>query len=175
MMYEAKAFLSSHRATAVCTREFARLTESIVAGAKTLARDNADGPPTFRQAPDRCIVQLGPVALTVAWLRNGSDTPGDGQLMAIVWRGVIAPRGDHSPERLGMRRVPPAPVAIWEETLTAQAESEATWVWRVEKGDHAELASPALAAKCLAQLQRAYEACASESDGELSRTSEETA
>jgi hypothetical protein len=48
-------------------------------------------------------------------------------------------------------------------------------VWRVEKGDHVELASPALAARCLAQLQLAYEACASDTDGELSRVSGETA
>jgi hypothetical protein len=171
MMYEAKAFLSTHRAFAVCTREFARLTEAVVAGAKAFARDNLDGSPVIRQAPDRCIVQLGPVALTIAWLRNGSDTPADGSLMVIVWRGVIAPRGDHSPERLGMRRVPPTPVSVWEETLIPLAESEATWVWRSESPGQDEMASPALAARCVEQLKLAHEAFTSEATDELTRVS----
>lgn len=169
MMYEAKAFLTTHRATAVCTREFGRLTDAIIAGAKGFARDNLDESPVVRQAPDRCIVQLGPVALTVTWLRSGSDAPADGSLMAIVWRGVIAPRGEHSPERLGMRRVPPTPVSVWEETLTPLADSEATWVWRSESADHQELASPALAARCVEQLQLAHDAFTSEAGDELSR------
>lgn len=173
-MYEAKAFLTTHRALSVCNREFARLTEAVVAGAKAFARDNLDGPPVLRQAPDRCIVQLGPVALTIAWLRHGSDSPADGSLMAIVWRGVIAPRGDHAPERLGMRRVPPTPVSVWEETLKPVAESEATWLWRSDKGNHEQLASPELAAHCVEQLRQAYDAFMSETADELARTSGDT-
>ena len=69
------SFLSSHRAQAVCTREFARLSEGLVAATKVLAVQTSIEPPTVRLSPDRCIVQLGPVALTVAWLRNGTDVP----------------------------------------------------------------------------------------------------
>ena len=170
-MYEAKAFLSTHRALAVCTREFARLTDAVITGTKTLAAESLDPPPIVRLAPDRCIVQLGPVALTITWLRNGSDSPADGSLMAIVWRGNIAPRGDHSPERLGLRRVPPTPVSVWEQSLTPVGESEATWAWRTQDDSHDVLASPALAARCIEQLKLAHDAFTSEASDELSRMS----
>ncbi len=153
-----QAFLSSHRALAVCTRELARLSDQIIMAAREYARVNALDVPTVRKAPDRCIVQVGPVALTVAWLRNGSDAPAAGELLAIVWRGIIAPRGDHLPERLGARRVPPVPVSVWEETLVASATSEATWHWHPVDLTREGYASSELAVRCMEQVQAALEA-----------------
>jgi len=149
------SFLSSHRAVSVCTRELARLADALAAAGAELARDNGLETPTVRRAPDRCIVQVGPVALTVAWLRNGSDSPAAGELMAIVWRGIIAPRGDHLPERLGARHVPVAPVGLWESTFVASAASEATWHWHEDDRSSDGHTSPALAALCLEHLKAA--------------------
>ena len=167
MMYEAREFLSTHRALAVCSREFGRLTEAIVHQAKAFAGDRLDGPPVIRQSPDRCIVQLGPVALTVAWLRNGSDTPADGSLMAIVWRGVIAPRGDHSPERKRARVATATPVSVWEQTLLPQADSEATWMWIPESSDQGAIASTGVATQCMEQLKVALQAATADDTAEM--------
>ncbi len=152
------AFLSSHRALAVCTREFSRLSDELISAAKEFAKEHAMEVPTVRKAPDRCIVQLGPVALTVAWLRNGSDSPAAGELLAIVWHGVIAPRGDHMPERQNARHVPTAPVSVWEETLVPSATSEASWHWHPVDLSREGYASPELAARCLDQLHKALTA-----------------
>jgi hypothetical protein len=152
------SFLSSHRAQAVCTREFARLSEGLVAATKILAVQTSIEPPTVRLSPDRCIVQLGPVALTVAWLRNGTDVPAAGQLLCIVWRGVIAPRGEHAPERRGWRQVPATPQAVWEETCLPSATSEATWHWHPESLEREGYASLELASRCIDQLRTALEA-----------------
>jgi hypothetical protein len=159
-----QAFLNSHRALAVCTREFARLADDLIGAAKQYAQEQGLDAPTVRKAPDRCIVQLGPVAMTVAWLRNGSDSPANGELLAIVWRGIIAPRGDHLPERLSARHVPPVPVSVWEETLVASATSEATWHWHPEDLTREGYASPELAARCLDQLQLALHAVTADAD-----------
>jgi hypothetical protein len=149
------SFLSSHRAVSVCTRELARLSDALTAAATVFAREQGYEPPTTRRAPDRCIVQLGPVALTAAWLRNGSDSPVAGELMAIVWRGIIAPRGDHLPERLGARYVPTPPVEVWEATYVASAASEATWQWHEEDREQPGISSIDLAAVCMEQLRQA--------------------
>ena len=163
-----QTFLSSHRARAVLTREFARLSKQLIAAARTLAHNSLDEAPTVRQAPDHCIVQFGPVALTVGWLRNGSDSPAAGQLLAIVWRGYIAPRGEHSPERLDARRARTAPVSAWEETLVVSAASEETWHWHPEGLTREGYASPELATRCIEQLRIAHHAISLEAPAEES-------
>jgi hypothetical protein len=149
------AFLSSHRAVSVCARELSRLSDAIADAASAFARETGHEAPTLRRAPDRCIVQLGPVALTVAWLRNGSDSPVGGELLAIVWRGTIAPRGDHLPERLNGRPIMVPPVELWEQSFVPSAASEATWHWHPESREREGFASQELAAFCVHQLSRA--------------------
>jgi hypothetical protein len=165
-----QSFLTSHRATAVLGREFARLAKELFAAAKYQARNDLEEVPTIRQAPDHCIVQFGPVALSVAWLRNGSDQPAAGQLMAIVWNGVIAPRGDHSPERNGMRRARATPVAVWEESYVVSAENEESWHWHPEGAGREGYASPELAARCIEQLGIAYRAVTATAPAGTSQT-----
>lgn len=149
-------FLTSHRAQSVGAREFTKLAESLVALAKRAATLNSAEPPVTRLSPDRCIVQLGPVALTVAHIRVGNDVPPGGQLLAIIWNGTIAPRGDHVPERNGARRVPPPPVSVWEESLVVSAAAESSWHWHPNGIDSTGYTSPELAERCMAQLQSAF-------------------
>ena len=96
-----RPFIESHRALAVRTREFERLIDGVVRGASTVRGPAAPGEDVavVRRAPDRCVVQLGPVALTIAWLRSTIDSVAEGQLLVIVWRGVIAPTGPYAPDR----------------------------------------------------------------------------
>jgi hypothetical protein len=152
------AFLTSHRAVSVCTRELSRLGDALVAAATDYTRDRGVGAPTVRRAPDRCIVQLDGVALTATWLRNGTDSPFGGELLIMLWRGTIAPRGDHLPERLAARQAPVPPVEIWEASYIASAASESTWCWCAEHGAADRVDSPELAARCVARLIDALEA-----------------
>jgi hypothetical protein len=150
------AFLGSHRAISVGGREFTRLSEALVAAAKQMAPGLGAEPPTSRLSPDRCIVQVGPVALTVLYIRNGADVPVGGQLLAMVWRGTIAARGDHVPERMPARRVNPQPVTVWEETLVVSAENEASWHWHPRSLQEHGYTSLELADRCIAQLRSAF-------------------
>lgn len=126
------SFLESHRALAACTREFGRLADAII---HRLAADPlAEEKPVVRQSPGRCIVQLGPVALTLTWLRSTLDSVAEGQLLVIGWRGSVAPKSSHSPERGGLHRAPLPATALWEEVLVAVAADEASWLWRAPAG-----------------------------------------
>jgi len=152
---ERPAFLGTHRAISVAGREFTRLSDALVAAAKKVATAHAAEAPTTRLSPDRCIVQLGPVALTVAYIRSGRDVPVGGQLLAIIWRGTIAARGEHIPERSGGRKAPAPPVQVWEETHVVSAQSESTWHWHPRALDQAGYTSPELAELCIERLQDA--------------------
>lgn len=150
-------FLTSHRAQSVGAREFTRFTDSVVALTRRAATLSGCEAPTLRMSPERCIVQLGPVALTVAHLRSGNDVPPGGQLLAIIWNGTIAPRGDHVPERTGARRVPPPPVSMWEESSVVSAETETSWHWHPHGVASTGYTSTELAERCVAQLQSAFD------------------
>jgi hypothetical protein len=151
------AFLSSHRAQSVGVREFTRFTDTLVAHAKRIATQNAMAAPVLRMAPERCIIQLGPVALTAAHIRTGNDVPPGGQLLCIIWKGTIAPRGEHIPERLGARHVPVPPVSVWEESLTVSADNESSWHWHPRGLEREGYTSTELAERCIVQLEQAFE------------------
>ena len=154
-----QSFLSSHRALAACTREFARLSEEIRQGVAALHGVGADEKTTVRQSPDRCIVQLGPVALTIAWLRNSSDLVEAGELLAIVWRGAVAPSQRVSPERPRVGPAPFAATALWEQVFTPVAENETAWAWQTVNPRGESWPSSALSAHCVERLHAAYQEC----------------
>jgi hypothetical protein len=72
--------------------------------------------------------------------------------MVIIWKGTIAARGDHIPERLGARHVPVPPVSRWEETCLVSAQSEATWHWHPNGLQQQGFTSIELAERCMAVL-----------------------
>lgn len=150
------SFLASHRALAVCTREFGKLSDGVVDGVEALAASGAAEKPVVRTMPGRCIVQLGPVALTIAWLRSTLDSVADGQLLVMVWRGNVAPKMTRLPEQQASRGAGAAvPVALLEESLTAAGQDEASWTWRLG-ADMQDFTSAELAARCVKLLREAY-------------------
>jgi hypothetical protein len=149
-------FLTSHRALSACTRELARLSDEIASGVAALSGVDVEHKAVVRQSPDRCIVQLGPVALTLAWLRGGQDSVATGELLVIVWRGAVAPRAQHQPERPSTRRAPLPATPLWEQVLTAVADNEASWGWQPQAADSGLFSSSELAARCVSQLRTAY-------------------
>jgi hypothetical protein len=147
-----QAFLATHRGQAAFAREYARLVSAIVADVGAAARENVLLTPIIRQSPERCIVQLGPVAMTMAWLRKGAETTANGELLLILWRGTIAKTAGEPSEYSGRRRDVVAPTILWEETLQASAESEATWVWTTEAADDSGVNSLDLAQRSVRRL-----------------------
>jgi hypothetical protein len=150
-------FLASHRALAACARELNRLGDEVVRGATMVSDAGAAERPTVRRSPERCIVQMGPVALTIAWLRGSQDTVAAGELLAIVWHGAVAPRTRHQPERPTKGPAPLGATPLWEQVLTATGESEIAWAWNAK--DRHELgpcSSSELAARCVGHLRSAF-------------------
>lgn len=153
------AYAASYRANAACVREIARLHDAVIDG--LAAWRNTDttvvtAEAVVRRSPGRCLVQVGPVALTIAWLQAGQGSVADGELLIVVWRGEVAtrtPRGfERSEDRAGARKA----VAVWEEVLMVSAESEDRWGW-APKGDPATaVSSTVLADRCVERLRTAY-------------------
>jgi hypothetical protein len=154
--HERQSFLGSHRALAACARELGRLSDEVVHGVAALPSAHVEHKATVRQSPSRCIVQLGPVALTLAWLRSSNDSVATGELLVIVWRGAVAPARKHQPERPHVGPAPLAATALWEQVLTAVADSEATWSWQPRDTELVRCSSTELAARCVGQLCAAY-------------------
>lgn len=151
------SFLASHRALAICSRELARLAVDVVRAAGALSLAGVDDKPVERVSPGRCIVQLGPVALTLTWLRSTIDTVADGDLLVIGWRGSVAPRGEHLPERMTERTSLLAPVALWEDVFSAGGTDEASWIWQPKDTETGGYSSLELADLSVERLRLAYE------------------
>lgn len=151
---DATAFLKTHRALVVCAREFTRLTGEIETKVAALAKGLASAP-QVRVTPGRFIVQLGGVALTVAWLRANVDSVDAGRLLAIVWQGEVAPRRSHEFERRPVGAARTA-TSIWEQVLIASASTESDWEWCPELPGAPGQSSTELATQLVQRLQRAY-------------------
>jgi len=91
-------FLDSHRALAVCAREFDRLADDVAKRVSDL-EDEAKGlKADVKRSPGRCIVQLGPVALTLSWLRTRAETVSQGRLLIVEWKGTVGANGAPLPD-----------------------------------------------------------------------------
>lgn len=157
--FDPKPFLETHRALTACAREFTRLSDDLVQGVLSLHAASGEEAPVVRRSPGRCIVQLGPVAITVTWLCRNLDPIENGELLVIVWRGAVAPHREQCPERAPTRRPANTAIALWERTLTPVAESEATWSWRSVGVGLGGYSSKELAAHCVERLRRAHAQC----------------
>jgi len=167
--YEVRGnFITSHRATAVCTRELARLHDAIADGLAAWGVGTARGSddanlaaaPVVRRTPGRCLVQVGPVALTVAWLQRAQGTVADGELLVVVWRGAVAVQAPRGFERTVDRAGASSATPLWETVLVANAESEAEWAWAPAGVADVALSSAALADQCIERLRAAHGECA---------------
>jgi hypothetical protein len=167
--YEVRgSFITSHRATTACARELARLHDAITDGLEAWgvgtagAGDEASlaDAPVVRRTPVRCLVQVGPVALTVAWLQRAQVTVADGELLVVVWRGAVAVQSPRGFERTVDRAGASSATPVWETVLKANAESETEWVWVPAGVADVTLSSATLADQCVERLREAYAECA---------------
>ena len=147
-------FIDSHRARGACIRQRSRLFAELARRVEVLHQSEWTEA-VARPSPDRYIAQLGPVALTVAWLRDRFDSVPDGQLLAIVWRGSVAPTEVPRPERKYASRVSTATV-VWEEVALVAAASEETWRWCPTADNGGAFTSDELAERYVDRLRAAY-------------------
>jgi hypothetical protein len=126
-------FLDSHRALAVCAREFDRLADDISKRVVDL-EDEAKGlKADVRRSPGRCIVQLGPVALTISWLRTRAETVSQGRLLIVEWNGTVGANGAQE----YVNGVPTVAVTqtakvVRESVFLPDANDEKSWTWKRE-------------------------------------------
>ena len=157
-------FLESHRALAVCAKEFDQLVDEIVRLAGDMNTADSGIQTEVRRSPNRCIVQLGPVALTISWLRSGADTISDGRLLVIEWVGTVGRGAAQSPERTFARRTvderTPATISR-EVVLIAQATNPENWRWRREDTARVSYSSSELASRCMESLAKGLRSHAS--------------
>lgn len=150
----AATFLGSSRAVAVCAREFERLADGIAKRAATVG-EKAGTRAEVQRMPDRCIVQLGPVALSVSWVRERVDTVATGRLMIGEWKGTVV-RASQRPPDMQMKQttsVSHGPATLMRENiLRADATGEPDWLWRRESTNDLGYASRDLAAQCVDSL-----------------------
>jgi hypothetical protein len=126
-------FLDSHRALAVCAREFDRLADDISKRVSDLEDESKGWKADIRRSPGRCIVQLGPVALTISWLRTRAETVSQGRLLIVEWHGTVGANGAQE----YVNGVPTVAVTqtakvVRESVFIADAGDEKSWTWRRE-------------------------------------------
>ncbi|HEX2716663.1 MAG TPA: hypothetical protein VHM67_03225 [Gemmatimonadaceae bacterium] len=152
---DVQPFLGTARAQSVCNRELDRLVTTVADRLSTAADLPGGATAEVRRSPGRCIVQLGPVALTMSWVRGSVDTVLNGRLMVVEWRGTVGRPNAAAPEqRIASRAAQPARV-VHETVLIADATSERDWLWRREDADGVAFASTELATRCVDSLVRA--------------------
>jgi hypothetical protein len=126
-------FLDSHRALAVCAREFDRLADDIAKRVLNLQDEEKGLKCDVRRSPGRCIVQLGPVALTISWLRTRAETVSQGRLLIVEWNGTVGANGAQE----YVNGVPTVAVTqtakvVRETVFLPDASDEKSWTWRRE-------------------------------------------
>lgn len=142
------SFLGSHRAITHLGREFDRLAAEVTKRAATVNRDDTEIPLEVHRVPGRCTVQLGPVALTLSWVRTRPDTVATGRLMIIEWEGQVG----RSLPSSGPRAIP-----LRETVLRADATRVEDWQWKSDDVAGYAYDSTELAAHCVDSLAYALQ------------------
>ena len=118
---EREAFLGSPRAFAACAREFESVVTHVVRGLDGREADVSGVKTVVRRTPTRCIIQLGPVALTLSWVRSAAGRVADGRLMVIEWYGQVAQGAERVPERFQASLAGKTAVILRESIWMAEA------------------------------------------------------
>ena len=146
------SYLGSHRSGPACARELERLADDVIQRVESMERDEAAGEIEVRRGAGRCIIQLGPVALTMSWIRSRTDAVIEGRLMIMEWDGIVRRGTDQVPERAPVRHAYQPATLLREDVFVADAATEQTWRWRRDGRSLGTYTSRDLAARCMASL-----------------------
>jgi hypothetical protein len=147
------AYLGSHRSGPACARELERLTDDIVERVESMDRTAGGGDVEVKRGAGRCIIQLGPVALTISWIRSRTDAVIEGRLMIMEWDGFVRRGTDQLPERAPVRHTFPPATLLREDVFVADTATEQNWRWRCDGRALGVYTSRDLATRCMASLE----------------------
>lgn len=147
-------YLSTPRALSAAAREFARLSDCLADGIESGFGEVIDRPLNVRRSPERCIIQVGRLAVTVAWIRHRRDS-GEGELLIIHWQGTVAPSINQQFERAREMNLSATP--LFESVFLAEATCEADWAWRTSEEPVHRYSSSSLAALVVERLRSAHD------------------
>ena len=159
------SYLGSHRSGPACARELERLADDVIQRVESMERDEAAGEIEVRRGAGRCIIQLGPVALTMSWIRSRTDAVIEGRLMIMEWDGIVRRGTDQVPERAPVRHAFQPATLLREDVFVADAATEQTWRWRRDGRPLGTYTSRDLATRCIASLTARLDEVAVETAG----------
>ena len=152
LLRDRETYLGSHRSGPACARELERLADDVIQRVESMERDEAAGEIEVRRGAGRCIIQLGPVALTMSWIRSRTDAVIEGRLMIMEWDGIVRRGTDQVPERAPVRHAYRPATLLREDVFVADAATEQNWRWRRDGRALGMYTSRDLATRCMASL-----------------------
>ena len=152
LLRDRETYLGSHRSGPACARELERLADDVIQRVESMERDEAAGEIEVRRGAGRCIIQLGPVALTMSWIRSRTDAVIEGRLMIMEWDGIVRRGTDQVPERAPVRHSFRPATLLREDVFVADAATEQNWRWRRDGRPLGMYTSRDLATRCMASL-----------------------
>jgi hypothetical protein len=145
-----RSFMSEPRAQTALKREFETLTTELERRVKFESARLGEKKFELHSAPQRLVVQLGTVGLSMSWVADRSGNIADGRLMVIQWEGAVA----HGRSMGGAQT---ASLTL-ERVFRPEANSADDWCWRPETGDGAAYSSRNLAGQYFTSAAMAREA-----------------
>jgi hypothetical protein len=121
---EAQPYMNQPRAQTALRRELDTLTTELASRVKAVSADRADGSVEFHSSPQRLVVQLGSVGLSLSWVAARSGNLSDGRLLVIEWAGSIT----HGRGMGGSKTASPT----HEQSFRPEAKGPEDWCWRAE-------------------------------------------
>jgi hypothetical protein len=121
---EAQPYMAQPRAQTALRRELDTLTTELASRVKLVGGDRTDGHVEFHSSPQRLVVQLGSVGLSLSWVAARSGNLADGRLLVIEWAGSIT----HGRGMGGSKTASPT----HEQQFRPEAKGPDDWCWRAE-------------------------------------------
>jgi hypothetical protein len=138
------SFMAQPRAQSAFKREFDALSAELAERVQFESDRLGDRQVEMHCAPERLVVQLGPVGLSMSWVAGRSGNLADGRLLVIEWDGPITHRramGDGKTASM-----------VREQLYRADAKGPDDWRWRPEGSDGSSYSSRNLAGQCFTSV-----------------------
>lgn len=121
---EAQPYMAQPRAQTALRRELDNLTTELASRVKSVSVERTDGHVELHCSPQRLVVQLGSVGLSLSWVAARSGNLADGRLLVIEWEGAIA----HGRGMGGLKTASPTR----EQLFRPEAKGPDDWCWHAE-------------------------------------------
>jgi hypothetical protein len=121
---EAQPYMAQPRAQTALRRELDALTTELATRVKSASGQQIDGNVEMHCSPQRLVVQLGSVGLSVSWVASRTGNLADGRLLVIEWEGAVT----HGRGMGGLKTASPTR----EQVFRPEAKGPDDWCWRAD-------------------------------------------